>query len=220
MHKTTIVLADDHTFLREGLKRVLETVPGFSVVGEAGSGRDAVALVEKRKPDVVILDISMPDMNGIEVSRIVHAKNPDSRILILTIHDDEGYVTQLLRAGVQGYILKNSTPEIIIDAVRSVATGERYLGEGISKTIIESFVKHVREAGHDPGATVRHLTKRETEILRCIARGLTSKEIAGKLFLSIRTVQSHRTNIMQKLDIHETAGLVMYAVKERIVDPS
>lgn len=217
MHKTTIILADDHSILREGLKRVLESVPDLSVVGEAGNGIEALGLVEKLHPDIIILDISMPEMNGIEVSKLIHAKNPNSRILILTIHDDEGYVTQLMKAGVDGYILKNSSPEIIIEAVRTVATGERYLGEGISRTIVESFIKHAREVDETSDDRTRHLTKREIEILRCIAGGLTGKEIANKLFLSIRTVQSHRMNIMQKLNIHETAGLVMYAVKHGFV---
>jgi|ERR1041385_1945727 DNA-binding NarL/FixJ family response regulator len=216
MHKIKIILADDHSILRSGLKQLLGSVPGFSVVGEANNGKDALTLVGKYLPNVAILDISMPEMSGIEAARLIKEKNPETKILILTVYDNQDYIVQVMQAGADGYILKNSKPEDIIDAVRNVAAGQEYLGQGVSKVIVENFIKRSKEVAgvHQQQP---HLTRRESEILKYIAQGLTSKEISNKLFLSVRTIQSHRMNIMQKLNIHETAGLVRYAIKNGLV---
>ncbi|HEV8537321.1 MAG TPA: response regulator transcription factor [Bacteroidota bacterium] len=199
------------------MRQLLESVPEFSIAGETDNGKEAVALVRQHRPDVAILDISMPEMSGIEAAKIIKENNPETKILILTIHDDQDYVVQVMQAGADGYIIKNSSPEDIIEAVRCVAAGQEYLGQGVSSMIAEKFIRGIKEASGEYRRKLPHLTKREVEILRYVTQGLTSKEISDKLSLSVRTVHSHRMNIMQKLNIHETAGLVTYAVKHGLV---
>jgi DNA-binding NarL/FixJ family response regulator len=221
MKKTRILIADDHDVVRSGLKMLLRSRGEFSIVAEAADGEEAVRLVEKHRPDVAILDISMPKLDGIEATRLMKLNHPSLKVLILTVHEDEEYAVQVLRAGASGYLLKNAGKKEIFDAVRSVISGGRYFSPGISNLIVDGFVKRSADGGPG-GPTEREtppsvLTARETEVLRYIARGYTNREIADALCLSFRTINTHRANLMQKLDIHDTAGLVRHAITTGIV---
>jgi two-component system response regulator NreC len=198
---------------------LLHSFPDFSVVAEAANGEEAVRLAHKRKPDVILMDISMPKVDGIEATARIIERQPDAKIVILSVHEDEEYVEHILKAGAKGYVLKNAGRKDIAHAIRSALVGERYFSPGISRLIVEGFVKRSPSAPAPERAGDQTLTKRETEILGYIAKGFTNKQIAEKLFLSFRTVNTHRTNIMQKLDIHETAGLVRYAISRGLVSP-
>jgi DNA-binding NarL/FixJ family response regulator len=221
MKKTRILIADDHDVVRSGLKMLLRSRGEFSIVAEAADGEEAVRLVEKHRPDVAILDISMPKLDGIEATRLMKLNHPSLKILILTVHEDEEYAVQVLRAGASGYLLKNAGKKEIFDAIRSVISGGRYFSPGISNLIVDGFVKRSAEGGprvpteRETAPSV--LTPRETEVLRYIARGYTNREIADALCLSFRTINTHRANLMQKLDIHDTAGLVRHAITTGIV---
>jgi DNA-binding NarL/FixJ family response regulator len=221
MLKTRILIADDHDVVRSGLKVLLRTSPDFSIVGEAADGEEAVSLTDKLTPDVVIMDVSMPNLDGIAATKIIKERHPEVKVIILTVHEDEEYAFQVLRAGANGYVLKNAGKKDIFKAIESAVSGERFFSPGISKIIVESFIKRANEqpvvqtpvkAGSD-----RQLTNRETEVLKYIAMGMTNRQIADTLFLSFRTVNTHRANIMQKLDIHETAGLVRHAISIGLV---
>ncbi len=221
MKKTRIIIADDHNVVRSGLRLLLQSSPDFTVVAEAEDGEEAVALVDRHKPDVVIMDISMPKLNGIEATSIMKQSNPDLKIIILTVHEDEEYVYQMLRAGASGYVLKSAGKKEIFAAIESALSGERFFSPGISKLIIEGFIKRDKEQLQAQEQLQSHskqqLTKREIEVLQYIAQGFTNRKIAEALFLSIRTINTHRTNLMQKLDIHDTARLVRYAIETGLV---
>lgn len=221
MKKTRLLIADDHSVVRDGLRLVLKSSPEFTIVGEAQDGQEAVELARRQKPDVVIMDISMPRLNGIEATAILKKQNPGIKVVILTVHEEEEYVYQILRAGANGYVLKSAGKKEIFEAIKSAMTGERFFSPGVSNIIIESFVKRAHETTADPGQVAERpgqaLTKRETEVLQFIAQGYTNRKIAETLFLSIRTINTHRTNLMQKLDIHDTARLVRYAIETGLV---
>jgi DNA-binding NarL/FixJ family response regulator len=223
MKKTRILIADDHDVVRSGLKMLLRSHAGFSIVAEAADGEEAIRLTDKHHPDIAILDISMPKMDGIEATKIIKEHHPDVKVLILSVHENEEYAYQVLRAGASGYVLKNSGKKEIFDAVRSALSGERFFSPGISKIIVDGFVSR-SEAATGPGerksqrsGSKQDLTDREIEILRFIAQGFTNRQIADQLCLSFRTVNTHRANLMQKLDIHETAGLVRYAINAGLI---
>ncbi|MDE3058353.1 MAG: response regulator transcription factor [Bacteroidota bacterium] len=213
MKKIRILLADDHSIVRSGLRSLFRTTHEFVVVGEASNGEDAVRLAIRHHPDIVIMDISMPKMSGIEATKLIKQRHPDIKVLILTIHDNQEYIYELIRAGANGYVLKDAEKQEIFTAVRTVTSSEPFFSPGVSKLIIENIAKNSDEQPHTAGSNLR-LTKREAEVLRLVAQGLTSREIADKLCLSISTINTHRTNLMQKLDIHETAGLVRFAIQE------
>ncbi len=215
--RTKIIFADDHEVVRTGLRTLFQGTPECVLAGEASDGEQAVQLIAKVKPDVAILDISMPKMNGIEVTRIVKEKQPNVRILILTMYEDEAYVKEMVKAGADGYVLKNADKKEILTAVRTVASGERFFSPTISKLMIEGFIKKASSNENKSSSDIK-LTKRENEVLRFICEGLTSREIADKLFLSLNTVNTHRTNIMKKLNIHDTAGLVKYALQNGLTN--
>ena len=221
MKKSRIIVADDHSVVRSGLRLLLQSSPDFTVVAEAENGEEAVALVDRHKPDVVIMDISMPKLNGIEATGLMKQSNPDLKIIILTVHEDEEYVYQMLRAGASGYVLKSAGKKEIFAAIRSALSGDRFFSPGISKLIIEGFIRRDKEQrpGQEQPVTLSRqpLTRREVEVLQYIAQGFTNKKIAEALFLSIRTINTHRTNLMQKLDIHDTARLVRYAIETGLV---
>jgi len=214
--KIRILIADDHSVVREGLRTLLGKVEDFDVIAEAADGEEAVRLIIEKKPDVAILDISMPVVNGIEATRQVRRASPKTKILIFTIHENEEYVYQMVAAGANGYVLKDAGKNDLIAAVRAIQYGGRFFSPGVSRLIIDEFVRRSREpapAASEPTG----LTGRESEILQYIASGLTNAEIARKLFLSVRTVNTHRTNLMHKLDVHNTAGLVRYAMENGLV---
>lgn len=221
MRKTRILLADDHDVVRSGLKALLRSARDFAIVGEAADGEEAVRRVDECHPDVVMMDISMPRLDGIGATKLIKQRHPDVKVLVLTVYDDEEYVYQILRAGGSGYILKNAGKQEIVDAIHAVAAGERFFSPGVSRVIIDGFIKRALEqdtAVSRPAAADSPLTKRETEILRYIAMGYTNRQIAEELFLSFRTVNTHRANLMQKLDIHDTAGLVRHAISLGLVE--
>ena len=221
MKKTRILIADDHSVVRSGLRALLQTSPDYTVVGEAENGDQAVALASQLKPDVLVMDISMPGLNGIEATAKLKRLEPSLKIVILTVHEDEEYIFQMLKAGANGYVLKTAGKKEIFASIDSAVSGERFFSPGVSKLIIERFIK--REIQQPPPSEVllepsghSHLTRREVEVLQLIAQGYTNRKIAGTLFLSVRTVNTHRTNLMQKLDIHDTAGLVRHAIETGI----
>ncbi len=220
MRKTRILIVDDHDVVRSGLKALLRTSEEYAVVGEAADGEEALRLVDELTPDIVLTDISMPRLDGIGATRLITQRHPQVKVIVLTVYEDEEYVYQILRAGASGYLLKNASKVQIFEAIEAVMSGERFFSPGISRLIVDGFLKRaaVQETAEPPTPTGTGLTKRELEVLRFIALGLTNREIAEKLFLSFRTVNTHRANIMQKLDIHDTAGLVRHAIATGVVD--
>ncbi len=223
--KARILIADDHSVVRSGVRALLKSSPSYRVVAEAADGEEAVALARRHKPDIVMMDVSMPRMNGIEATRTLRREVPDAKVIILTVHEDEEYVFQMLKAGASGYVLKSAGKKEIFAAIESALSGERFFSPGVSRLIIDGFIHRndnerepQRKTDHaSPSRSLTQLTKRETEILQLIAQGSTNREIAKTLFLSIRTVNTHRTNLMQKLDLHDTARLVRYAIENGLV---
>jgi two-component system response regulator NreC len=206
-----ILLADDHVLVRQGFKMILAAQPDMQIVGEAGNGREAVDLAEKLQPDLVVMDVTMPELNGIEATRRLTAAAPRARVLALSMHKDAVYVREILRAGARGYLLKDSVDADLLAAVRSVAKGEGYLSPGVSDAVLTDYRKHVT----DP---LDLLTSREREVLQMIAEGKTNKEIATVLNLSVYTVEAHRGRIMEKLNLHSTGELVRFALRSGLID--
>lgn len=220
MKKIRILIADDHDVVRSGLRMLLRK-PEFAIVAEAVNGEEAVRLVDKHHPDVAILDISMPVLDGIEATRQIKQQHPDVQVVILTVHEDEEYAYQVLRAGASAYLLKNAGKKEIFEAIRSASKGERFFSPGISRMITDRFVKRADDQKRDTGIQRRpvnqELTEREVQVLQFIAQGYTNRQIADVLSLSFRTINTHRANLMQKLDIHDTAGLVRHAITTGLV---
>jgi DNA-binding NarL/FixJ family response regulator len=204
-------LADDHAVVRQGFRMILDAQVDMEIVGEAGNGREAIAMSEKLKPDVVVMDVAMPELNGIEATRRMAELAPQSRVLALSMHKDSVYVREILRAGARGYLLKDSIDVDLLAAVRAVAKGEGYLSPAVSEAVLSDYRKHVT----DP---LDLLSSREREVLQLIAEGKTNKEIAGLLSLSVYTVDAHRGRIMEKLNLHSTGELVRFAVRQGLVD--
>lgn len=218
--KIKVAIADDHSVVREGLRALFRTAPDIILVGEARDGEEAITMVQQRKPDVIILDISMPHCNGIEATKRLKDLAVKSKILILSMYDDEDHVYQMIQAGADGYILKNANREELFEAIRAVTKGRNYFGPLISALLVDEFVRRFRGPRETSKTNGPVLTKRETEVLRYVTKGMTSREIAKELFLSVRTVNSHRNNLMQKLKIHDTAGLVRYAMANGLLEIS
>jgi two-component system, NarL family, response regulator NreC len=210
-----ILVADDHKMLRRGLRRILEEQADLEVVGEAADGREAVELTGQLQPDVVVMDIAMPQMNGIEATRQIIQRHPKTSVVILSMYSDENYVVQVLRAGARGYLLKDSAEEELIDAVRAAHSGEPFFSPKIAKLLVGDSIQRLRHAGADD--TYDLLTPREREVLQLIAEGRSNKEAAAALFVSPTTIETHRARIMEKLDLHSTAEIVLYAVRKGIV---
>lgn len=215
MNKIRILLADDHTILREGIRSLLEDEPDMVVIGEAEEGQTAVRLALQLEPDVVILDIAMPLLNGLEATRQIKHHKPDIKVLILTMHENEEYIRQLLAAGAQGYILKDTAARELIGAIRSVQRGESVLSPAVTRLVIEDYL---RWGDLQPEQNSDGLSAREREVLQLIAEGYTNKQIAEILTISIKTVQAHRTSLMQKLDLHDRGELIKYAIQKKIID--
>ena len=206
-----ILLADDHTIVRQGLKLILSAHADMQVVGEASNGREAVELAEKLKPDIVLMDVAMPELTGIEATRRMVEMNSRVRILVLSMHKEAVYVREILRAGARGYILKDVIDTELLSAVRSVARGDGYISPAVSGALLNDF----RGNATDP---LDLLSPREREVLQLIADGKTNKEIATRLNLSVYTVDSHRGKVMEKLNLHSTGELVRFAMKNGLVD--
>jgi two-component system response regulator NreC len=215
MSRLRLLLADDHTVVRQGLRKVLEERPEWEVVAEAGDGREAVRQAEAHKPDVAIVDVAMPLLNGIETTRQITRKSPATRVLVLSMHADEAYVTQILRAGATGYLLKDSADVDLIQAVGAVARGTSFFSPAIARVMLDDYVQKLAEKG----VTDRYesLSEREREIFQLIAEGKANKEIAALLTISPSTVETHRARIMEKLDLHSAAEIVLYAVRRGVI---
>lgn len=210
-----VVLADDHALVRAGIKALLERLSGIQVVGEASDGREALKLVDRLAPDIVLMDIAMPGLNGLEaVDRIVH-DHPDTSVIILSVFSDEESVARSLQKGVSGYLVKGSAPAELELALRAVARGETYLSPSVSKQVVQQYLERVSGGS----SLLSILTSRQREILQLIGEGRSTKEIAGDLSLSVKTVERHKAELMDRLDIHDIAGLVRFAIKEKLVNP-
>jgi DNA-binding NarL/FixJ family response regulator len=211
MKRIRILLADDHAVVRQGFKMILGAQSDMEIVGEAGNGREAVELAESLRPDVVVMDVAMPELNGIEATRRLASSTPHTRVLALSMHKDSVYVREILRAGARGYLLKDSVAADLVSAVRTVAQGEGYLSPGVSNAVLDDYRRHVTNP-------VDLLTSREREVLQMLAEGKTNKEIAGVLNLSVYTVDAHRGRIMEKLNLHSINELVRFAVRNGLID--
>jgi two-component system, NarL family, response regulator NreC len=215
LKKTRILIADDHGIVRKGLRLQLEQHGAFEVVGEATDGRAAVRIAEELSPDIVIIDIAMPNLNGIQATTQIVKKHPHTGVIILSMHSDETYITRALAAGARGYLLKDNAEVDLFRAVQVVAQGKPFFSPAIAKTLLEDYMRHMQQRGLEDSYDL--LTLREKEILQLLAEGKSNKEVASMLNLSTNTVETHRTRIMQKLDLHSAAEIVLYAVRKRII---
>lgn len=208
-----ILLADDHAMLRDGVRMVLEAHPGFEVVGMAGNGVEAVTLARTLQPDVAVLDIAMPELNGLEATRQIRESCPETEVIVMSMHEGEDYLREALRAGAAGFVLKRAAAKDLVGAIQAVRRGESYLDPALTRTLISDYVRKVDYVEADADA----LTERELEVLCLVAEGSTNRQIALKLNISIKTVQSHRANLMDKLDVHDRTELVRYAIRRGLI---
>jgi DNA-binding NarL/FixJ family response regulator len=215
MRKVRVLLADDHQLMRSGIRLMLERELDMSVVGEASDGREAVALAKSLRPDIVIMDIGMPSLNGIEAAGQMTRENPELPIMIVSMHPDETYVLRALKAGARGYLLKDSAEADLIKAVHAVAGGKSFFSPAVSKVLLDDYVRKLKRSGTDDAYDL--LTPREREVLQLIAEGKSNKEIANLLNLSVYTVESHRSNLMEKLNLRGLPELILYAVRKGII---
>jgi len=215
MSKIRVLLADDHGVVRKGLRFVLEREPEMEVAGEAADGREAVRLAEETRPDVVVIDVAMPQLNGIEATAQILKRSPRIGVIILSMHSDETYVVRALAAGARGYLLKDAAEADLVRAVQAVAQGKPFFSPTITKTLLEDYMRYLQQRGLEDSYNL--LTEREREVLQLLAEGKSNKEVATLLNLSPYTVETHRTNLMQKLNLHNTAEIVLYAVRKKII---
>jgi two-component system response regulator NreC len=210
-----ILLADDHTVMRAGLRLLLERHENFEVVGEAADGRAAVEIAAEQKPDVVVMDVAMPHLNGVEAARQIMSKNPDTAIVMLSMHNDESYVLRSLKAGARAYLLKDSAEADLIAAIQAIVEGRSFFSPGVRALLKEDYIYRLQKFGADD--TYELLTAREREVLQLVAEGRSNKEVASLLGLSLYTVETHRTHILQKLNLHSVPELILYAVRKGII---
>jgi len=215
MNPIRILLADDHTVMRNGLRLLLERQPNLTVVGEASDGRETVRAAESVSPDVVVMDIAMPNLNGIEAARQITAARPETAIVILSMHSDESYVIRALKAGARAYLLKDSAEGDLIAAIHAISEGKSFFSPAISRILVEDYMRQLEQQHVED--TYELLTAREREILQLLAEGKTNKEVASMLNLSVYTVETHRTHILQKLNLHNVPELILYAVRKGII---
>ena len=215
MRKIKILFADDHTLIRGGLRLIVEQQPDMMVVGEAEDGRQAVTLAASLNPDVAVLDIGMPNLNGIEAAKQITQAEPKTAVVVLSMHRDETYILRALKAGVRGYLLKDSAESDLVRAIRAVAEGKSFFSPAVSKVLLEDYMRKLQRTGGEDSYDL--LTPREREILQLIAEGKSNKEIASALNLSVYTVETHRANIMEKLKLKSLPELILYAVRKGII---
>ena len=211
--KTRILICDDHTLFVEGIKAMLRNESSLEIVGEARDGRQAVDLVKELKPDLLLMDVSMPDMNGFDATQRVHELDPNIKVLILTMHDEEELVARCLEAGAAGYIIKDAPASQLLYAIEMVKKGERYLSPVVLKQVVAGYVKN----SNVPQTSYDRLSPREREVLKLLAEGLSVKEIATRLNLSVKTVDVHKTNLMKKIDVHDRTQLIKYAIRQKLI---
>jgi len=216
MSEIRILVVDDHSLVREGIITMLSIYEDFKVVGDAENGEEAIKKVIKLQPEVILLDINMPGMNGIETAKRILEDTPETKIIILSMEVTQDYISEAIKAGVAGYLAKDTKKDILAEAIRKVMQGEQYFGEKISQVIFKGFYRQSK--GERIATQNKDLSKREVEVLRLITSGMSNREIADKLFISIRTVDAHRNHIMQKLNLKSTAELVKYAIREKIIE--
>lgn len=215
MPAVRVLLADDHGIVRKGLRSAIESEAGFEVVAEAANGREAVRLAEQLKPDIAIMDIAMPQLNGIDATEQIMKLSPATRVVILSMHADESYVIRALSAQARGYLLKDSAEIDLLPALRSVLLGRPYFSPKVTQVLLEDYMRYLRQRGLQD--TYDLLTAREKQVLQLLAEGNSNKDVANLLNLGLSTVDTHRTNLMQKLNLHSTAEVVLYAVRKRII---
>jgi len=215
MTSIRVVLADDHTLIRAGLRMVVTSQPDLTVIGEANDGREALAMADKLKPDVVVMDIGMPSLNGIEACRQIHNSLPKTQVVMLSMHSDEGYVLRALKAGARGYLLKDSAEADLANAIRAVVAGKSFFSPAVGKVLLEDYMRKLERTGAEDSFDL--LSPREREVLQLVAEGKSSKEIANLLGLSVYTVETHRANVMQKLNLHNIPELILYAVRKGVI---
>jgi two-component system, NarL family, response regulator NreC len=215
MEKIRVFLVDDHTVVRQGLRRILESDEEIEIIGEAGDGRTAIDLIQKLRPHVVVMDVAMPELNGIEATRQIMKRVDGVKVLVLSMHGDDVYVGQALKAGARGYLLKDSEDLDLIKAVKAIRAGGSFFSPPVSRVVLSGYLGD-QPAGEIEDSVAR-LTDREREVLQLIAEGKTNKEVAHALSVSINTVETHRKHIMEKLDLHNTAELVRFAINKKIV---
>ncbi len=215
MANVRILLADDHAMLRDGVRMVLESHPGFEVVGTADNGRDAVRLAEELQPDIAVVDVAMPELNGLEATRAIRNTSPETAIVVLSMHEGEEYLREALRAGAAGYVLKRAAAKELVGAINAVRRGDKYLDPALTDTLISDYVRQVERGDDTPDS----LTERELEVLKLVAEGHTNRQIALQLNISIKTVQTHRANLMDKLNLHDRTELVRYAIRRGLIQP-
>jgi two-component system response regulator NreC len=216
MNKVRVLIVDDHAIVRDGVRMILEAQPDIEVVGEASDGREALEAARRLSPGVVLLDIAMPGMNGLEATAAIRQNLPDVQVLILTMHEDYEYFFEVLRAGASGYVLKGASSDDLVSAIRAVHQGGVYLHPAVAKNLVSDYVKRM-EPGEDR-ARYDGLSDRERQVLKLVAEGKTSRQIAEELFLSVNTVQTHRAHIMEKLGLHNRTDLIRYAFRKGLVE--
>ena len=217
--KTTVLLCDDHTLFREGIKAILRDDPSIEIIGEAENGREAVTMVQRSRPDVVLMDIAMPDLGGFEATSRILRENPKAKVLILTMYEEEEVITRCLKAGAAGYVLKDAPRADLIHAIDVVKRGGQYLSSRALKKVVRQHVKspHNTKRAISPESDYERLSDREREVLKLLADGLALKEIAARLVLSVKTVDAHKTNMMRKLDLHDRAEVIKYAIRRKLI---
>jgi two-component system response regulator NreC len=216
MKKVRLLIADDHKIFRQGIIKLLEEEPDLQVVGEAADGREVVKKATELKPDVILMDIAMANLNGLEATKQIKKVLPESKIIMLTMHKNEEYVLQSFQAGASGYILKEGAVEELVSAIRSIHADKSFLSPTVSKTLVDAYLRKMETGKTETPFDL--LTDREREVLQLIAEGFTNREVAKQLYISVKTVEAHRAHIMQKLNIHDIAKLVKYAIQKGLVD--
>jgi DNA-binding NarL/FixJ family response regulator len=221
-NKVSVLLCDDHTLFREGIKAILRDEPSIEIVGEADNGRDAVSLALRLRPDIILMDIAMPDLGGFEATRLILRSNPKTKVLILTMYEEEEVITRCLRAGAAGYVLKDAPRAHLIHAIDVVHKGGQYLSPRALKKVVNQHVKGPSygkgaESAKSAATDYERLSDREREVLKLLADGLAPKEIATRLLLSVKTVDAHKTNMMRKLDLHDRSAVIKFAIQRKLI---